>query len=269
MNGENPVKPKIDDQYWFELSEQMVRNTQQGPAEAAEKLQRFVEWLWGIYTGGAVIGLTLSPQSFSRVQLIFIALGSFALVVVYWCAVYVQLPVTVEFDPRSPTEIQHAYKFGVAEKNRRLQWTILFSGLAAILMTFGLVWDKLNTQPGNTAPWFEASLHVQGSTRALALTGEINAAGTGGEIFGAPKVIVKVQPAISAGEIKTAEYALLPFGERGRLQTSLPVNFATDSLSVRLEWQDTRGITIQLSRIVTNAEFIPALPDSMPIRMRR
>lgn len=258
MNGENPIKPKIDDQFWFELSEQLVRDTQQGAAEAAEKLQRFVEWLWGIYTGGAVIGLTLSPQSFSRLQLIFIALGSFALVLVYWCAVYVQLPVTVEFDPRSPTEIKSAYKFAVEKKNRRLRWTILFSALAAILMTFGLVWDKLSTPPSNTAPWFEASLHGQGQTRVLALTGEI---------LSVAKVVVKVQPAAATAETPTAEFALLPFGERGRLQTSLPVNFDTDALKVKLEWPDARGI-IQLSRIVTSEEWMPAENDTTPREMR-
>ena len=265
MNGDNPVKPKIDDQYWFELSEQMVRNTQQGASEAAEKLQGFVAWLWGIYTGGAAIGLTLSPQSFSRVQLIFIALGSFALVVVYWCAVYVQLPITVEFDPRSPTEIKNAYKLGVEEKNRRLRWTILFSGLAAILMTLGLVWDKLNTPPRHAAPWFDVALHEQGQTRILALTGEL---GSGEEMSNLSKVIVKVQSTVSSSEKQTAEFALLPLGERGHLQTSLPLNFAADSLHVSLEWQDARGIMIQLSRIVTHEEEMSAAVDSAQIQMR-
>lgn len=266
MNGDNPVKPKIDDQYWFELSEQMVRNTQQGASEAAEKLQGFVAWLWGIYTGGAAIGLTLSPQSFSRVQLIFIALGSFALVVVYWCAVYVQLPITVEFDPRSPTEIKNAYKLGVEEKNRRLRWTILFSGLAAMLMTLGLVWDKLNTPPSHVAPWFDVALHEQGQTRILALTGEL---GSGEEMSNLSKVIVKVQSTVSSSEKQTAEFALLPLGERGRLQTSLPLDFSADSLTVLLEWQGARETTMQLSKLITSWEFASGPSDTIAIRTRR
>jgi len=268
MNGENPIKPKIDDQYWFELSDQLVRNTQQGPAEAADKLQNFVQWLWGIYTGGAVIGLTLSPQSFSRVQLAFIALGSLALVVVYWFAVYVQLPVAVEFDPRSPTEIREAYKFGVSVKNRRLKWTIIASALAAVLMTLGLVWDKLAPPTNAIAPWFDISLHVEGKNRALALTGEIGAAGTGGETTGPQNVIVKVQPATFYGDIKPEIHALMPFGEHGRLQTSLPIHFNTDSLNVILEWKDARGTTIRLSRMVTNWELTPAPMDTAQMLMR-
>jgi hypothetical protein len=268
MNGENPLKPKIDDQYWFELSDQLVRNTQQGPAEAAEKLQTFVQWLWGIYTGGAAIGLTLSPQSFSRVQLTLIALGSLALVVVYWFAVYVQLPVAVEFDPRSPTEIREAYKFGVSVKNRRLQWTILASALAAVLMTLGLVWDKIAPPANAIAPWFDLSLHVEGKNRALALTGEIGAAGTGGEISEPQKVIVKVQPAAFYGDMKPQIYALIPFGEHGRLQTSLPIHFNTDSLNVILEWKNAGGTTIRLSRMATHSELMPATVDTMQIEMR-
>jgi hypothetical protein len=253
MNGENiPIKPKIGDQYWFELSDQLVRNTQQGPAEAADKLQTFVQWLWGFYTTGATVALAVSDQNFSLLKVIFIAAGSIALVAVYWCAAYVQLPVTVEFDPRSPTEIQKAYQFGVAVKNRRLRWTVICSGIAAILISLAIVWDKVSPSSPSTAPWFDASLHVQGGTRWLALTGEIGVAGASEEMPSQNKVIVKIRPAESPAGVKTVESPLVPLGEHGRLQTSLPIDFAADSVYVTLEWTDARGKTIQLSQMVTD-----------------
>jgi len=268
MNGENPpLKPKIDDQYWFELSGQLVQNTQQSPTEAAEKLQTLVQWLWGIFTGGAAIGLTVSGQEFSLGKILLIAGASVSLIAVYWGAVWVQLPIAVEFDPRSPTEIQNAYKLGVAAKNRRLKWTVALSLVAAILVSLALAVAAVS--PNQTSPpWFNALIHTQGNSRLLALTAEIGGAGT--TVDAQSKVVVKVQPVTSQeGATSGDEYVFIPTGEKGLLQTSLPLRFSSDSVKVILEWNDWRGMTTQLSQIVTTWQqtlMTPALADSMLMR---
>jgi hypothetical protein len=190
------------------------------------------------------------------------------LIAVYWCAVYVQLPVAVEFDPRSPTEIQNAYKIGVTAKNRRLKWTVALSIIATIFVAFALVWNTIGPKPPLTAPWFTASLHAQAKTHLLALTGEIGMAGVSTEMQISNKVIVRIQPTVSYAGLKTTnEYALIPFGERGQLQASLPLSFSSDSVDVTLEWTDWRGTTIQLSQLVTGWQQVaPVLMDSTQMR---
>jgi hypothetical protein len=258
-----PSKPRIDEQYWFDFSDQLVQNTQQSPAEAAGRLQELVQWLWPLFTGGAAIGLSLSGQVFSWGRVALVAAASVALVAVYWCAVYVQLPVAVEFDPRSPTEIQNAYKIGATAKNRRLKWTMVLSIVATFLAACALVWTTVAPPPSATAPWFSASLQAHGNIYRLALSGEIGMAGASGESPTSNKVLVKVQSPVSfSGSRATDEYELIPLGERGQLQTNLPLSFSADSAYVSLEWTDLRGLRIQLFQIAASEQEIFAPVDS-------
>ena len=88
----NVVKPKVDDQFWFDLSEKLVVAAADRRDQAALKIQNLVVWLWGIYTASASIGFALSAKDLSFWPTFTIASASAALVGVYWATVWVATP---------------------------------------------------------------------------------------------------------------------------------------------------------------------------------
>lgn len=103
------IRPKLDDGFWFSLSEDLVTKSLTRHEEAAAKFQNMVLWLWGIYTTYAALGTALAGKALPTWAILVIASPSAALIAVYWGAVWVQAPVPVEFDPRSPDMIRGAF----------------------------------------------------------------------------------------------------------------------------------------------------------------
>lgn len=132
-------KPMVGDQFWFDESRKMVESGSENRNNAASLLQKTIGWLWGIYTGGAFIGLGLSHTSYSLMSLVIIVSPSPVLIIGYWLSVWAQIPLAVEFDPRSPTEIMEAFSKGTDVKAKRLQWALGTSLLAATLVSAALV----------------------------------------------------------------------------------------------------------------------------------
>lgn len=112
--------PKIDDQFWFDYSAQLVLQAETSRREAAEKLRTNVLWLWGIFTGGSALGYGIKGHPPSIASGLLFALGGALLIVAYWICVYIQVPVKGGFDPRSPTDIRNCYN----ETIKTLDWRL-------------------------------------------------------------------------------------------------------------------------------------------------
>ena len=123
----NNIEPKVGDQYWFDYSKKLVDQSQEKSEQAAAKLQNLVIWLWGIYTTFATVGFALSGKNFNFWTTFIIASASATLILVYWGTVWVQMPVLISFDPRSPTDIRNVHHITIHKKRIRLIVTLVIS----------------------------------------------------------------------------------------------------------------------------------------------
>lgn len=231
----------INDQYWFEFSKLLVENAQQSREKVAEKLQALVVWLWGIYTAATSVGFAISNKDISAEILILIISGSLSLILVYWATVWVQLPIQVEFDPRSPTEIAQAYEEGMKIKDKRLKFTFLLTACSIILVSAGFVAASTMNHLTSDSYDFKAKILDDNSNSSLALTAFVGKVDT---------VKITVTP-ISESEDKelTNEKAFF-FSptDKGYIQVSLPLETTPNNVLVEFEWVNGEGTSFALSR---------------------
>ena len=133
------IAPKINDQYWFDYSEKLITNGQEVLDNAVVKIQSFVLWLWGIYTASTAIGFALSGKELALCTTLFIASPSVLLIMTYACTVWVQAPVLMKFDPRSPDDIKIVYSKNIEQKSERIKLTIILLVIAAIMVSFAII----------------------------------------------------------------------------------------------------------------------------------
>jgi hypothetical protein len=231
----------INDQYWFEFSKLLVENAQQSREKVAEKLQALVVWLWGIYTAATSVGFALSNKDISAEILILIISGSLSLILVYWATVWIQLPIQIEFDPRSPTEIAEAYEEGMKIKDKRLKFTFLLTAFSIILVSAGFVAASTINHVASDSYDLKAKIFDNNSKSYLALTAFV------GKV---DKVKITVIPINENGDkdlTNGKEFFFLPTDE-GYVQVSLPLEIAPNNLLVEFEWVNGEGTYFTLSR---------------------
>lgn len=245
----NGIKPKVDDQYWFNFSENLTNNAISKRDEAAVKLQNLVLWLWGIYTASAAVGFTLSGKSLSILLTILIASASAGLIAVYWGTIWVQMPKLEEFDPRSPTEIRDVYSNLVITKQHRLNLVLGLSIIAAIMVSLSLILASVPQKPTGLPqqtglPDFDAAITGFGEQHSLTLTGSITNAREG-------DVTVSIQP---VGDEKAALTRIFKLTDRGLLQVSIPLEIKATAVRVTLEWITPNNMNVKLSKEVKAKE---------------
>lgn len=143
----NDIKPKINDQFWFDYSEKLINESHTNADKAAEKLQNLILWLWGIYTTYCVIGSSLQESQYPFWMTFLIVLSSVFLILVYGGTVWIQIPVKTSFDPRSPDDIKEAYKTILFNKIVRFKITFCLVLISIIMVSLSLV--LISTIPKN------------------------------------------------------------------------------------------------------------------------
>lgn len=238
-NGDKEIKPKLDDQYWFDFSENLTKNAVTKRDEAAGKLQNLAIWLWGIYTASAAVGFTLSGKSLSILPTILIAAASAGLIAVYWSTIWVQMPDLIEFDPRSPAEIKQAYSMLVTSKHRRLKFSLVLSVIAAVMVSLALLLASV-PQKQTGLPDFDAAITGVDKQRSLALTGSIPKA---------TDVTVSIQP-VGGEKVTAIQQRTFKLADQGLLQVSIPLETGATAVKVTIEWNTPNNMNVQLSKVV-------------------
>jgi hypothetical protein len=237
----NNVKPKVDDQFWFDYSAKAINSAVERRDQAASKIQTLVTWLWGIYTASAAVGFALSGKGLSVWPTLIIASASAALIGVYWATVWVITPVLGQFDPRSPDDIRADFNMLVRRKDRRLKVTLAAGLAAAALVSVALIVASVAEKEPPIAPTFTSSVHTVGATTVLALAGQLPQA---------KEVAVHIQ---ASGDTAATSHMLTLLKE-GVLETSFPLEAAAeDSYDVTVEWTTASGIRIQAAKRVSGA----------------
>ena len=133
--------PKINDQYWFDMSERLVSSARETRDNAAQKLQTFAGWAWGAFIAATAFGAGAGKTSLSEGQAIFLAITGGLLVTLYWAAGWAQMPDVLQFDPRSPDEIKAAYQEDLRRRVIRLRIAMLIAvvATASVVLSFFLV----------------------------------------------------------------------------------------------------------------------------------
>lgn len=133
------IGPAIDDEYWFAWSKELVDSAFTRRDAALDRLQKLILWLWAIYTTFAATGFALADKELDTATALTVGSASVVLILVYWSCVWAQMPIPVDFDPRSPTEIRAAHHALVKKKDRRMVVTVVLSLIAAALVAVALL----------------------------------------------------------------------------------------------------------------------------------
>ena len=236
--------PKIDDQYWFDWSKGYIDEAFSRRNDAADKLQKVVVWLWGVYTAGAAVGFALSTKKLDVLPTVLIGLGSVLLILVYWATAWVQMPLTVEFDPRSPTEIADAHYAAVKKKGTRLRVTLALSLLAAISVAGALLMASLWPAKEESKEYEPAlTLHVEPAADKVLIAVSLGLK---------PKTPVTVTVKVIDGDKRTdvAQHAYIT-KEDGTLQASISTTVVAKHYEVTMQWKEDRAVrTLTLTRSV-------------------
>lgn len=235
---EPAVRPLIDDRYWFEFSKEMVQSAPSCRNEAATKLQTLIVWLWGIYTASATVGIALSKTSYPTAIILLIASPSAILILAYWAAAWVQMPIQAEFDPRMPKDIKEAYLKGVKAKNRRLNFSIFLSFLSSVLVAFAIFAASMSKQ--ETPPNFQAYHHEKEGHDSIAFSGNFPANA---------KVVLRIKTFPPSDGPSTPTEFLYVTSPLGALQTSITLDAAA-KYEVTAEWKEVDGLVRCLTRTV-------------------
>jgi len=237
------AQPTVDHQYWFDYSKKLIDDALEKRNEAAAALQKLVLWLWGIYTGATAIGFALSEKSLALGPTLWIVSASAALILVYWATVWVQMPVTQSFDPRSPTQIRAAHADAVARKRTRLFATLALALVAAVLVAVAIAVAAVAEPEPETPPSPEFALSPvlergEGGAWALQLATKLP---------GVTKARVRVLP---QGEGDAQAFHEQPYSLlEGILLTTIPFEAPRDAkLRVELEWDDANGVEVQIAK---------------------
>jgi hypothetical protein len=235
--------PKIDDAYWFSMSEDLVNKSMSRHEEAAGKLQNLVLWLWGIYTTYAALGATLAGKSIALWAILLIALASAALIFVYWGTVWVQAPVQVSFDPRSPDDISYAFGRILETKQKRFAVTMAGSVVAAFLVAVALMLTSTVKEDKHATPSLSATIVDVTGGRQLAIAATVDKGS---------QALLRIEPVPHSQAVPKSEHAVLAT-EGGFVQANVPLDRAVKMARVTIEWKDRNGLKWAITRDIPAA----------------
>jgi hypothetical protein len=235
--------PRIDDAYWFSVSEDLVNKSMTRPEEAAAKLQNLVLWLWGVYTTYAAVGATLAGKSIPLWAVSLVAFASAALIAVYWGTVWVQAPVAVSFDPRSPDDIRSAFGQILATKQKRFAATMAGSLVAAFLVAVALLIMSTVKEERTITPSLTGTLVDVAEERQLAIVATIDKGS---------QALLRVEPIPQNPVFPRAEQVALAT-EGGVVQTHVRLDRGVKTARVTIEWKDRSGSKWAITRDISAA----------------
>ena len=233
------IKPLIDDQFWFELSKEVIKSNTSRTNEAAAKLQQMIVWLWGIYTASAAVGIALSKTSYTLLVIILIASPSSILIFAYWFALWVQMPTKYQFDTQIPAEIKDAHQKGVKTRRRKLICAIVLSLFAAVLVSLALFAASFSKQ--SVSAYLEAYHQSFQHQDIIVVAGHFPAD---------TKIILRISPVPHSPVPGTSKELLHVTPRSGELQMNIKLDFTAEKYDVEVEWQETDGLVRSLKRTV-------------------
>ncbi len=238
-NTPQVTKPKVDAQYWFDLSKEMVQNSTLIRNEAAAKLQTMIAWFWGIYTASATVGIGLSKTTYPIWVIWLIAVPIPFLLIAYWLTIWTQMPVQLTFDPKIPSDIEDAYLEGVKSKGIKLNAALTLSLIATIFVAVALL--AASTSKQTIPPNFQA--HLQKMDRGDIIV-------VAGHFPSETNIVLRAKPVPPMKVKKTSKEFIYPTTQSGELQYNFKFDLFADKYELAAEWVEKDGLTRSLTRSI-------------------
>lgn len=222
-----PPKPLIDDRFWFERSTELVSGGSKARIEAGDKFQAAVAWFWTVYSAAAIVGVALADKTFPFWAALVLVAPVAALVAAYWAAGFVRVPESVEFDPRSPTEIEYVYKESARKQRNRLLAAVVLSAVAAVLVVAAILVASLVDDDDDSDGTWGAAVHGAADNREVIV---------GGDFPAGTKVVITVTPTDPAGAAVKDPSIVPASGELDRRIAVTPAK----KYDVTVEWTEEK-----------------------------
>jgi hypothetical protein len=134
----------IDKDFWLDFAKEGVANSIQNREKSAEKLDKFLEWIWSIYTSIFALASLFNFIGSNIWQLIWAAQPILVIMLARYFCTNVSLPSTnnderFSADPNDVASIIDSYKFIVNHKKFKLKIAKLFTLIAIISLSASLV----------------------------------------------------------------------------------------------------------------------------------
>lgn len=226
----------VGDRFWLAYAQELVKAAASAPDRRAEQLSAAIAWFWTIYSAAALVVFTTRTPSFAvSVPLV---LPIFLLVLAYWLASRVRIPVFADFDPRVPSEIEAAHRSRIVEKNRMLAAAEAVTGLAAACVALAVALSLFAT--GAPKPEFYGSIAGRDSDKLL----------LGGTFPRQAVIRIDVQSVVKSGVAPQASSRLLRASDTGEFEAQIDIPRA-DAYRVTATWNEDKlekSVTIRVNR---------------------
>jgi hypothetical protein len=157
----------IDRDYWLDFAKDGVSKGIQSREDAAEKLDTFLTWVWGIYTSIFALASLLNYMSGSIWQLVFVSQPVLIIMLSRFACKLVQMPSLgdkANADPNVVPEIIDGYILIVKDKKRKLRNAVLLTLVSILSICIALVGYNL----------FDADKDIKHSIQQMKLEKELH-----------------------------------------------------------------------------------------------
>lgn len=132
----------IDRDYWLDFAKDGIAKGIQSREDAAEKLDVFLTWVWGIYTSVFALASLLNYMSGSIWQLLFVSQPVLIIMLSRFACKMVEMPSMSDkanADPNVVPEIIDGYIIIVRDKKRKLRNAVLLTIVSILSLCAALV----------------------------------------------------------------------------------------------------------------------------------
>jgi hypothetical protein len=238
MPDEKPLADLlVGDRFWLGYAQELVKAAVSAPDRRAEQLINGIAWFWTVYSAAVLVVFTTRSQAPPLWISIILVSPTVLLVVAYWVASRVRVPILIEFDPRVPSQIEAAHSQAVSRKNQLLSVAEGVTALAAVCVVAAGVVALFTGPTGKTE--LHGYVNREGAKKLLVL-------GT------FPKeAVVRVVEAVKGAAVPVKELSQLQrASEKGELRTEIDVPEA-EVYRVTATWNEEKvekSITISVRR---------------------
>ena len=134
----------IDRDYWLEFAKDGVSKSIINREQAAEKLDNFLSWIWGIYTSIFALASLFNFLSSDLLQLIFVVQPILIIMLARFFCTLVAMPSTNDdknklADPNDVASIIDSFIVIVEHKKKKLRLAIIFTFISITSISLALI----------------------------------------------------------------------------------------------------------------------------------
>jgi hypothetical protein len=237
--ADTPAPPISEEQFWDNYSRDSITNSITKIEESGAKIQTAVSWFWTIYTASAVVGTSIFKPSFPWYINLLIALPILFMMIAYYFAVRVQVPVVVFYDDNILQSVKLSHlKTMIAKKQEKNR--ALISLLITSLSIFFAIVLSFSYQPGKTIG-IQTSQIVSNNSTIVALTGHF---------LPSKQIFIKIESLKDPNNPVVKKFVTDSSSSAGDLIISIPVDEVLTTYNVITEWQGDDGLTHSLKKII-------------------